>query len=40
VFEQQPHRVAKMPDHELWMAFLRDPANNLLALMEERRVQA
>jgi methylmalonyl-CoA/ethylmalonyl-CoA epimerase len=26
-----------MPDHELWMAFFRDPDNNLLALMEERR---
>jgi methylmalonyl-CoA/ethylmalonyl-CoA epimerase len=36
-FEQEPHRVAKMPDHELWMAFFRDPDNNLLALMEERR---
>ena len=36
-FEQEPHRVAKMPDHELWMAFFRDPDTNLLALMEERR---
>lgn len=36
-FEQEPHRVAKMPDHELWMAFFRDPDNNLLALLEERR---
>jgi methylmalonyl-CoA/ethylmalonyl-CoA epimerase len=36
-FEQEPHMVAKMPDHELWMAFFRDPDNNLLALMEERR---
>jgi methylmalonyl-CoA/ethylmalonyl-CoA epimerase len=35
-FEQEPHLVAKMPDHELWMAFFRDPDNNLLALMEER----
>jgi len=26
-----------MPDHELWMAFFRDPDRNLLALMEERR---
>src|SRR5215475_3157992 len=24
-FEALPHRVAKMPDHELWMAFFRDP---------------
>ena len=36
-FEQEPRMVAKMPDHELWMAFFRDPDNNLLALMEERR---
>ncbi len=36
-FEHEPHQVAKMPDHELWMAFLRDPDNNLLALMEEKR---
>ncbi len=36
-FERGPHLVAKMPDHELWMAFLRDPDGYLLALMEERR---
>src|SRR4029453_11832506 len=23
-FEVEPHRLAKMPDHELWMAFFRD----------------
>lgn len=39
-FEQPPHLVARMPDHELWMAFFRDPDNNLLALMEERRPAA
>lgn len=39
-FEQEPHCVAKMPDHELWMAFFRDPDNNLLALMEERAHRA
>jgi methylmalonyl-CoA/ethylmalonyl-CoA epimerase len=27
--------IAKMPDHELWMAFFRDPDKNLLALMSE-----
>ena len=37
-FEQEPHRVARMPDHELWMAFLRDPSGNLLSLMEERKI--
>jgi len=36
-FEVEPHRVAKMPDHELWMAFFRDPDRNLLALMCEKR---
>jgi methylmalonyl-CoA/ethylmalonyl-CoA epimerase len=36
-FEVAPHRVAKMPDHELWMAFFRDPDQNLLALMCEKR---
>jgi methylmalonyl-CoA/ethylmalonyl-CoA epimerase len=36
-FEQEPHLVAKMPDHELWMAFFRDPDGNLLALMSEIR---
>jgi len=35
VFEAAPHLVAKMPDHELWMAFFRDPDGNLLALMSE-----
>jgi methylmalonyl-CoA/ethylmalonyl-CoA epimerase len=37
VFEQKPELVAKMPDHELWMAFFRDPDSNLLALMSEIR---
>ena len=36
-FEQPPHMIAKMPDHELWMAFLKDPEGNLLALMSEVR---
>jgi len=36
-FEGLPQRVARMPDHELWMAFFRDPDGYLLALMEERR---
>ena len=37
VFEAQPHLVARLPDHELWMAFFRDPDRNLLALMCEKR---
>lgn len=36
-FVDQPHLVARMPDHELWMTFLRDPEENLLALMSEAR---
>lgn len=36
-FEADPHLVAKLPDHELWMAFFRDPDHNLLALMSEVR---
>ena len=36
-FEAEPHLVAKMPDHELWMAFFRDPDDNPLALMSEIR---
>lgn len=36
-FEEEPNLVAKMPDHELWMAFFRDPDSNLLALMSEMR---
>lgn len=36
-FEAKPHLVAKLPDHELWMAFFRDPDRNLLALMCEQR---
>ena len=36
-FEGAPHLIARMPDHELWMAFFRDPDGHLLALMEEKR---
>jgi len=34
-FVQPPHLVGRMPDHELWMAFLKDPEGNTLALMSE-----
>jgi methylmalonyl-CoA/ethylmalonyl-CoA epimerase len=37
VFEAKPQLIAKLPDHELWMAFFRDPDENLLALMSEVR---
>jgi catechol 2,3-dioxygenase-like lactoylglutathione lyase family enzyme len=36
-FEDEPHLIARMPDHELWMTFFRDSEDNLLALMEERK---
>lgn len=35
--EGDPHLIARLPDHELWMAFFRDPDGNLLALMSEVR---
>jgi methylmalonyl-CoA/ethylmalonyl-CoA epimerase len=34
-FLQQPPMVAKMPDHDIWMAFLTDPDGNVLGLMSE-----
>jgi methylmalonyl-CoA/ethylmalonyl-CoA epimerase len=34
-FEDQPHVIAKMPTHDLWMTFFRDSEENLLALMSE-----
>lgn len=33
--EREPHRIARMPDHDLWMAFLRDSEDNPFALMSE-----
>jgi methylmalonyl-CoA/ethylmalonyl-CoA epimerase len=36
-FIDEPHLIARMPDHELWMTFFRDSEENVLALMEERR---
>ena len=34
-FEGEPHLIARMPDHDLWMAFFRDSEDNLMALMSE-----
>jgi methylmalonyl-CoA/ethylmalonyl-CoA epimerase len=34
-FVQEPFLVAKMPDHDLWLAFLKDPSGNTLGLMSE-----
>ena len=35
--ERAPALAARMPDHELWTGFLKDPDGNLVGLMEERR---
>jgi methylmalonyl-CoA/ethylmalonyl-CoA epimerase len=35
-FERTPYLVAKMPRHDLWMAFFHDPDQNVLALMSEQ----
>ena len=37
VFLKDPHLIAKMSDHDLWMAFFQDPEGNLLGLMCEVR---
>ncbi len=34
-FESEPRLIARMPDHDLWIAAFRDPDRNLLALMCE-----
>lgn len=36
-FIDRPHLIARMPDHELWMAFFNDSEGNTLALMSEVR---
>ena len=35
-FMGDPHLVAKMPDHDLWMSFFQDSEGNTMALMSER----
>ena len=35
--ERDPQLTAKLPDHDLWMAFIRDPDENLIGLMSEVR---
>ena len=34
-FIDEPHLIAKMPDHDLWMVFLKDPDGNIIGLMSE-----
>jgi len=36
-FVDKAHMIARMPDHELWLAEFRDSENNVMALMEEKR---
>ena len=37
--ERASQLAAKMPDHDLWIGFLKDPDGNLVGLMEEKRNQ-
>jgi len=34
-FTSTPHLIARMEDHDLWMAFFHDPDDHILALMHE-----
>ena len=34
-FEHEPRIIAEMPDHDLWMSFVRDSEGNLVGLMSE-----
>ena len=34
-FTQDPHLVARMKSHDLWLAFLQDPSGNSIGLMSE-----
>ena len=36
-FVDEPHFIATMPDHDLWMCFFKDPDGHTFALMEEKR---
>lgn len=35
-FEDEPHMIARMETHDLWMAFFRDPSGNLFGIMAEQ----
>ncbi len=35
--EDEPHLIARLPDHDLWMTFFRDSEGNLLGIMSEVR---
>ena len=36
-FVDQPHLIAKLPDHDLWMTFFHDSEGSLLGMMSEVR---
>ena len=36
---EEPHLIARMADHDLWLASLKDPADNILGIMCEVRNQ-
>jgi methylmalonyl-CoA/ethylmalonyl-CoA epimerase len=36
-FIDAPHLIAKMPDHDLWMVFLKDPDGHTVGMMSEVR---
>ena len=35
IFDSKPHLIAKMDDHDLWMAFFKDPDGHTIAVMHE-----
>jgi len=35
--ERAPALAAQMPDHELWIGFVKDPDGNLVGLLGEKR---
>ncbi len=37
-FRGAPHRIARLPDREVWMAFFDDTEGNTLALLSEPRL--
>lgn len=36
-FIDEPHLIARMPDHDLWMVFFKDSENNTIGMMCEIR---
>jgi predicted enzyme related to lactoylglutathione lyase len=37
VFDEEPHLIARMPDHDLWIGSFKDSEGNTLAIMCEKR---